>query len=449
MSDTTTELAPADHAAPDTADEPALLAWLARMRDESPVWRDRFGMYHLFRHADVHAALRDPATFSSDTGRLAPATRKVNRGMLTQLDPPEHRRMRAVVSSAFTPKRVAALEPRIRAITHSLLDDLAESARRSGAGPSDREAGAAEEFDLVDALAFPLPVTVIAEMLGLPASDHATFRGWADRLFSMQVDDPTDPELGPRVDAAMADIRAYLVAAVQERRAAVADGTAGDDLITALVAAEVVTDGSPVTLDDEEAANFSLLLLLAGHITTTVLLGNAVRTFADHPLPDGRDPWTVLAEDPTTIPAALEEVLRLRSPFTQTGRVTTRPVEVAGVTIPADRFVLPSLLSANHDERAFADPEAFVLDRGIGRPGHGACGAATGGAAQTAFGHGVHFCLGAPLARLEGRVALEELTARYAALAPAAHTADALRPYPRGVLGVRNLPVRGTPRHQG
>ena len=424
MTESTAELAPAETDAPDTTDEPALLAWLARMRDEAPVWRDRYGMYHVFRHADVHTVLRDPATFSSDSGRLSPVARTVNRGMLTQIDPPEHRRMRAVVSSAFTPKRVAALEPRIRAITRSLLDTAAED-------------GHPTEFDLVDALAFPLPVTVIAEMLGLPASDHETFRGWADRLFSMQVDDPTDPELGARVQAAMADIRDYLVARVEERRAAVADGTAGDDLITALVTAEVVTDGSPVLLDDEEAANFSLLLLLAGHITTTVLLGNAIRTFQDHPLADGRDVWTVLGEDPTLIPAAIEEVLRLRSPFTQTGRVTTRAVEIAGTTIPADRFVLPNLLSANHDGNAFAHPEAFVLDRGIG------------GGAQTAFGHGVHFCLGAPLARLEGRVALEELTARYAALTPAETAAATLRPYPRGVLGVRNLPVRGSRRHQG
>jgi erythromycin 12 hydroxylase len=426
MTETTAELAPATTDTPTTEDEPALLAWLARMRDEQPVWRDRFGMYHVFRHADVHTVLRDPATFSSDSGRILPAARTTNRGMLTQIDPPEHRRMRAVVSSAFTPKRVAALESRIRAITRSLLDDVVT-----------------DEFDLVDALAFPLPVTVIAEMLGLPAADHDIFRGWADRLFSMQVDDPTDPELGARVAAAMTDIREYLVAAVQERRAAVADGTAGDDLITALVTAEVVTDGSPVLLDDEEAANFSLLLLLAGHITTTVLLGNAIRTFHDHPLATdhpmahGRDVWSVLGEDPTLIPAAIEEVLRLRSPFTQTGRVTMRDVEIAGTTIPADRFVLPSLLSANHDERAFADPEAFVPDRGIG------------GGAQTAFGHGVHFCLGAPLARLEGRVALEELTARYASLTPAETTAAALRPYPRGVLGVRSLPVRGTRRHKG
>ena len=424
MTESTAELAPATTDAPTTEDEPALLAWLARMRDEQPVWRDRYGMYHVFRHADVHTVLRDPATFSSDVGRVSPVARTAGRGMLTRLDPPEHRRMRMVVSSAFTPKRVAALEPRIRAITRSLLDTAAEDGRDT-------------EFDLVDTLAFPLPVTVIAEMLGLPASDHPTFREWADRLFSMQVDDPTDPELGARVAAAMADIRAYLVARVQERRAAVADGTAGDDLITALVTAEVVTDGSPVLLDDEEAANFSLLLLLAGHITTTVLLGNAVRTFHDHPMADGRDTWTLLGEDTDRIPAAIEEVLRLRSPFTQTGRVTMHDVEIGGTTIPADRVVLPSLLSANHDERAFPDPEAFVLDRGIG------------GGAQTAFGHGVHFCLGAPLARLEGRVALEELTARYTALAPAETSPAALRPYPRGVLGVRALPVRGTRRHEG
>ncbi|MEJ2866187.1 cytochrome P450 [Actinomycetospora sp. OC33-EN08] len=391
---TTTELEPADAVPPDTTDEPALLAWLARMRDEHPVWRDRHGMYHVFRQADVLAVLRDPATFSSESSRLAPASQKVSRGMLTQIDPPEHRRLRSIVSGVFTPKRVAALEPRIREITRTLLD------------------GAGTEFDLVDVLAFPLPVTVIAELLGLPEDDHPLFRSWADRLFSMQVDDPTDPSLGERVAEAMADIVGYLTARVQERRS-----EASDDLISALVAAG---------LDDEEAAHFSLLLLLAGHITTTVLLGNAVRTFAEHP-----GTWEQLRSDPTTISAAIEEVLRLRSPFTMAGRVTNSPAEIGGVTIPADRFVVPWMLSANHDERAFADPEAFVLDRGIG------------GGAQTAFGHGVHFCLGAPLARLEGRVALEELTARYSALSPAEVSTGALEPYPRGVLGVRRLPVKG------
>lgn len=389
---TTTELPPTDAVPPDTADEPTLLAWLARMREEHPVWRDRHGLYHVFRHADVLAVLRDPARFSSETSRLVPAAGGIARGMLTQIDPPEHRRLRSIVSTAFTPKRVADLEPRIRAITRRLLDALPD----------------AGSFDLVDALAFPLPVTVIAEMLGLPEADHPFFRTWADRLFSMQVDDPTDPALGARVAEAMADIRAYLTARVQERRVAPTD-----DLISALV-------GSG--LDDEEAANFSLLLLLAGHITTTVLLGNAVRTFAEHP-----GVWEGLRADPTTIPGAIEEVLRLRSPFVMAGRVTTRPVELAGVTIPADRFVIPWMLSAAHDDRAFADPEAFVLDRGIG------------GGAQTAFGHGVHFCLGAPLARLEGRVAL----ARYHALSPTTGSMETLQPYVRGVLGVRRLPVKG------
>jgi erythromycin 12 hydroxylase len=393
---TTTEMAPADAVAPDTTDEPALLDWLATMRREHPVWRDRYGMYHVFRQADVQTVLRDPARFSSETSRLAPSAKQVSRGMLTQIDPPEHRRLRQVVSTAFTPKRVADLEPRIREITRRLLDAV----------PDDGG------FDLVDALAFPLPVTVIAEMLGLPASDHPLFRTWADRLFSMQVDDPSDPALGERVAAAMADIAAYLTARVQERRTAPTD-----DLISALVEAG---------LDDEEAANFSLLLLLAGHITTTVLLGNAVRTFAEHP-----GVWEGLRADPATIPAAIEEVLRLRSPFTMAGRVTTEAVEIAGTTIPADRFVLVWMLSANHDERAFDDPEAFVLDRGIG------------GGAQTAFGHGVHFCLGAPLARLEARVALEELTARYHALSPTSGSMEVLQPYPRGVLGVRRLPVKG------
>jgi erythromycin 12 hydroxylase len=356
----------------------------------------------VFRHDDVLAVLRDPATFSSETARLTPAARPVARGMLTQIDPPEHRALRTVVSRAFTPRTVAGLEPRIRELTRTLLD------------------AAGERFDLVDALAFPLPVTVIAQLLGLPDSDHDQFRAWADGLFSMQVDDPTDPSLRERMGAAMAGITDYLVARVRERRSA-----PREDLVTALVQAEV--DGR--ALDDEEAANFSMLLLLAGHITTTVLLGNAVRTFEENP-----GVWETLAADPSRIPDAVEEVLRLRSPFTQTGRATTREVEIGGTVIPADSFVLPWLLSANRDPSAFADPDRFDLDRGLG------------GGSQLAFGHGVHFCLGAPLARLEARVALEEMTARWSAL-HVDHVDDrALRHYPRGVLGVRTLPVHATPR---
>ena len=380
---------------PTAEDEAALLAWLATMRAEHPVWRDRYGMWHVFRHDDVEAILRDPATFSSDTARLVPAAAPVRRGMLTQIDPPEHRALRRLVSATFTPRMVAGLEPRIRSLTGQLLDD------------------AGERFDLVDALAFPLPVIVIAELLGLPADDRPLFRTWADGLFNMQVGDPNDPELGPQVAAAMSEIIDYFLRACRARRA-----EPRDDLISALV----TTEAEGRVLDDEEAANFSMLLLLAGHITTTVLLGNAVRTFDENP-----GVWDELRADPALIPGAIEEVLRLRSPFVQVGRATVRAVDVGGVEVPADALVLPWLLSANHDPAAHREPERFDLRRGLG------------GGAQLAFGHGVHFCLGAPLARLEGRVALEELTGRFHGVA--VDRSVAVRHFPRGILGTRELPV--------
>ena len=380
---------------PTAEDEAALLAWLATMRDEHPVWRDRYGMWHVFRHDDVEAILRDPPTFSSDTARLVPAAAPVRRGMLTQIDPPEHRALRRLVSATFTPRMVAGLEPRIRSLTGRLLDD----------------AGA--RFDLVDALAFPLPVIVIAELLGLPADDRPLFRTWADGLFNMQVGDPNDPELGPQVAAAMSEITDYFLRACRARRA-----EPRDDLISALV----TTDVEGRVLDDEEAANFSMLLLLAGHITTTVLLGNAVRTFDENP-----GVWAELRADPALIAGAVEEVLRLRSPFVQVGRATVRAVEVGGVEIPADALVLPWLLSANRDPAAHREPDRFDLRRGLG------------GGAQLAFGHGVHFCLGAPLARLEGRVALEELTSRFHGLS--VDRSVPVRHFPRGILGTRELPV--------
>lgn len=390
--------------APTTDDEPVLLDWLHTMREQHPVWQDRYGIWHVFRHADVEAITRDPATFSSDTSRLIPAAAPTQRGMLTQIDPPEHRALRHLVSAAFTPRTVAALEPRIRAVTGELLD------------------AAGDRFDLVDALAFPLPVIVIAEVLGLPAEDRELFRSWADGLFSMQVDDPHDPELGLRVAAAMTDISAYLIEVCRDRRAG-----PREDLVSALVTTEV----DDRRLDDEEASNFSMLLLLAGHITTTLLLGNAVRTFDEHP-----GIWDELRADPSLIPGAAEEVLRYRSPFTQVGRATMRNVDVSGVAIPADAIVTPWLLSANRDSRAHTEPDRFDVRRGLG------------GGAQLAFGHGVHFCLGAPLARLEARVALEELTTRYRAL-PVDHDAIAraggLRHYQRGILGTSNLPVHPVP----
>lgn len=383
---------------PDVAELPAVLGWLARLRAEAPVWRDRYGMYHVTRHADVATVLRDTATFSSDFSAVMPGSEQMTKGMLTRLDPPEHKALRHLVSASFTPRRVAGLEPRIRELTREMLP----------AAPA--------SFDLVDALAFPLPVTVIAEMLGLPAADRPRFRAWADGLFSLQVEDPKEAMDDPTIRDAMGEITGYLGDWCRARR----DDPA-DDLISALVTTEV--DGR--RLDDEEAANFSMLLLFAGHITTTLLLGNAVRVLDENP-----GSWASLRADPATIPAAVEEVLRLRPPFPLTARATTRDVEIAGTVVPARSMVMPWLLSANHDPDAHPEPERFDPTRtGIG------------GGAQMSFGHGIHFCLGAPLARLEARVALEEMAARYAGLSVGEGDQQ---PYTGRVLGTRHVPVVAT-----
>lgn len=248
----------------------------------------------------------------------------------------------------------------------------------------------ADQVDLVDALLYPLPITVISELLGVPQSDHELFRSWVDNLFDATFENPFDPDLARKATEAVAPMKEYLLEHVRDRRS-----RARDDLITKLVQAEV--DGERMT--DEEVMTFSAILLLAGHVTTTLLLGNTVRCLDDNP-------WAVdqLRADPGLVPAAIEESLRLRPPFNASGRITTREVELAGVTIPAQQPVFASILSANYDPARFADPHTFDLNRfGQGRdtPPH------------SAFGHGVHFCVGAPLARLEGRIALGIMLERY------------------------------------
>ncbi|MGH8929694.1 MAG: cytochrome P450 [Egibacteraceae bacterium] len=372
-----------------------LLAWLREMRDEQPVWRDEHGMWHVFRYADVEDILSDFALFSSDTSRLLPAAQTLAEGSLISMDPPQHRKLRRLVSHAFTPKVVAGLAPRIGEVTNQLLDAT----------------GGAQEWDIVDDLAYPLPVIVIAELLGLPTSDRALFRAWADELFEMDAEDPNDPDLMPKVEAAMADMRAYLLQACLDRRA-----RPREDLISKLATAEV--DGEQLT--DNEVVGFSTLLLLAGHITTTALLGNTVLCLDEQP--------AALAElraDRSLVPGALEEVLRYRSPFPQLGRVTMREAELSGTVVPPDVFVAPWVLSANRDERAFADPDRFDIHRVSNH--------------QVAFGKGIHFCLGAPLARLEAKIALNILLDRYAEIRmqPGAH----LDFYRNGVFASRSVPI--------
>jgi cytochrome P450 len=353
-----------------------LLSWLEASRAHGQVhFDDKQQCWHVLGHPEAGAVLSDPAVFSSDLTALQPDQDDLalfQRGNFVRMDPPQHRKLRTLVSQAFTPRVVADLEPRIAELTNELLDQ------------------AGERFDLIDALAYPLPVIVIAELLGIPTSDRSLFRRWADALFNQEVDPDrslrdVSEQAVTAVAPTMREMNAYFLDYIRSRRA-----SPGSDLTSKLVQAEV--DGERLT--DEEIVGFLGLLLLAGHITTTATLGNSLVSFRDAP-----DAAAEVRADPALLPAAIEEVLRVRTPFPRLARITTAETEVAGVRIPAGQVVLPWLTAANRDERVFREPHRFDIHR---QPNP-----------HLAFGHGIHFCLGAPLARLEARVALRLLLERY------------------------------------
>ncbi len=353
-----------------------LLAWLEAGRAQGQVhFDDKQECWQVLGHPEASAVLSDPAVFSSDLTALRPDQDDLvlfQRGNFVNMDPPQHRKLRTLVSQAFTPRVVADLEPRIAELTNELLDQ------------------AGERFDLIDALAYPLPVIVIAELLGVPVSDRSLFRRWADALFSQEIDpDKSLRDVSEQAVSAvvptMREMNAYFLDYIRSRRAG-----PGSDLTSKLTEAEV--DGE--RLADEEIVGFVGLLLLAGHITTTATLGNSVVTFQDTP-----DAAAEVRADPELLPAAIEEVLRVRTPFPRLARITTADAEVAGVRIPAGQIVLPWVIAANRDERVFAEPHRFDIHR---KPNP-----------HVSFGHGIHFCLGAPLARLEARVALRLMLERY------------------------------------
>ena len=380
-----------------------LLAWLEAGRARGQVhFDDTQQCWHVLGHPEVGVVLSDPAVFSSDITVLRPAQDDLalfQRGNFVQMDPPQHRKLRTLVSQAFTPRVVADLEPRIAELTIQLLDEVDE------------------RFDLIDALAYPLPVIVIAEMLGVPASDRPLFRRWADVLFSQDVDPDqslrsASEQAVTAVAPTMREMNAYFLDHIRSRRA-----SPGRDLTSKLVQAEV--DGE--RLADEEIIGFVGLLLLAGHVTTTATLGNSVVCFQDAP-----DAVAQVRADPGLLPAAIEEVLRVRTPFPRLARMTTADAELAGVTIPAGQVVIPWLTAANRDERVFAEPHRFDVHR-TPNP-------------HLSFGHGIHFCLGAPLARLEARVALRLLLERYRDVEVAADEAVEQR-NPWTMVAVSRLPL--------
>jgi cytochrome P450 len=372
------KLAPPRYAFEDRLDQ-----WIDRRATEPVHLDEENGMWRLLDHATVSRVLSDPARFSSDFSGLAPVQEDFEvfrTGMFLTMDPPNHRKLRTLVSQAFTPRTVAGLEPRIHQIVEELLDAVAGQAR----------------FDIVESLAYPLPILVIAELLGIPAEDRELMEKWAKVLFS--GDQLTETSTMAEIEAALQliaptirEMNEYMLAHIRHHREHPSDG------LTSKLC-RVSVDGESLT--DQEMVGFVALLLVAGHITTTALIGNATVSFDRHP-----EAAAALRADPSRIPVALEEVLRVLPPFNELGRRTTGEVELGGRTIPANSIIMANIASANRDPRVFADPERFDFAR-TPNP-------------HLTFGHGIHFCLGTPLARMEGRIAFEALYRRYAGLSVA------------------------------
>ena len=338
--------------------------WYRQMRQSAPVHYDpKDGCWNVFGYNDVQRILLDHETFSSNlSGQMPVGNDDAIQTSIIALDPPRHNRLRSLVNKAFTRTSIGDLAPRISAITAELLDKIV----------------AAGQMDVVRDLAYPLPVTVIAEMLGVPPDDRERFKRWTDAIVG-------EPEAYREAPDAERQLGEYFVQIVDQRRR-----QPRHDLISALLQAEV--DGERLSM--VELLGFCVLLLVAGNETTTNLIGNAVLCFAENP-----DVPQRLRETPSLLPMTIEEVLRYRSPVQALpNRVATRDVEVAGQQIKRGQQVVFWLGSANRDEAKFPDAERFIMDR-TPNP-------------HLAFGAGVHFCLGAPLARLEARIALAALLER-------------------------------------
>lgn len=346
-----------------------------RLRDEAPLYYNAdLDFYALSRFADTDAAHRDAKTFSSAHGTvLEMMTPELMGGeLMIFLDPPDHTRLRRLVSKAFTPRRIAVLEDEIRALCASLLDPHID----------------ADGFDYVADFGARVPATVIAALLGVPASDRDEMRELIDATFHLH------PQTGMINDVsveAMTKLHAYVEVQLRERQ-----HTPRHDMFTDLLQGEIVDeDGQTRRLTLEEAAMFSLLLASAGTETVARLIGWAGVVLADHP-----DQRAELAEDPSLIANAVEELLRYEAPSPVQGRWTTAETEFYGQVVPANSKLLLIDGSAGRDERAYPDADRFDIHRVMDH--------------HLSFGYGVHFCLGAALARLEGRVAIEETLKRFA-----------------------------------
>ena len=343
-----------------------------RLRDEAPVYfNETYGFYAITRHEDVSEAYKNHQVFSSSHGvDLATMTSdEPIHPILIMMDPPEHNRMRVLVSRVFTPRAVQGLEPMVREVITGFLDK---------ADPV--------KFDVVHDFSALFPVEIITRMLGVPPESRQDVRLWLDRTLTREPG-----QIGMSEDGMAAALESgvmYYNLIVSKRE------TPGDDMISRLIAAELKNDdGSTSRLDDVEIAGFASLLGGAGAETVTKLVGNAAVLFADNP-----DEWQKVLDDPSRIPAAVEEILRMHPPAQYVGRWTLEDVTLHGVTIPKDSPVLLVNGSASRDERAYDEPDVFNIDREQGQ--------------NIGFGYGIHSCLGAALARMESRIAIELLRER-------------------------------------
>lgn len=380
-----------------------------RLRAEDPVhWDEEMGYWVVTRYADVVAALRDSRLSAARTApsvddwpppelheALGPVVRAIMRQMLF-LDPPDHTRLRGLVNKAFTPRTVGMMRAHIQHIVDGLLDRMQEAGRT--------------EMEVIAELAYPLPAIVIAEMLGVPPEDRDQFLLWSND-FGLILDDTTTDEDAMRAMHDVAAFIAYFRRIVAERRDA-----PRDDVLGALIAAEEAGD----RLSADELLGNCILLLAAGHGTTTHLIGNGLLALLRHP-----DQLEMLRADPALGPSAVTELLRYDAPVQSTGRLVTQEMELGRKTLRAGQRVTVRLAAANRDPAQFPDPDRLDLTRRDTK--------------HLAFGYGIHFCVGAPLARLEGEIAFNTILRRLPGLRLAS---DALTWDPGVVFrGLSSLPV--------